>query len=402
MWQSIKNWFSNLAKVFTPIPEKPVFTPPPEVPAVPGIKAKLSWEKNHPERQEWSLKVFNFFFRPQILETIAKATDITAIRPDYHSLSSEQKATVLSELISAMSYYESGWNPKSESVDVGTKGDKNTWSVGLMQMSQTDQKNYGFDMGYTYEDLKTPWPNLHLALKILVRQVERRGKIMIPKGEPGLYWAVLHPGGKYDQSAKIVAMVRSIKFTTTGEKAKAATVPTWFTFAKKFQGKKETDPEFSKYMVPQWRLFGMNLGTIAQSWAAWCGLSAAVALAGVGLDYQKNGALAKNWASFGQEIAWKTEGIPQGAIVQINHVKCGNSSSNHVSMANGDCTASDVTRKGSTIDLYGGNQNSTWKTSTYKTSEICAVRWPKESAKPGRVEKSVKCTSGSAGQESTR
>lgn len=49
-------------------------------------------------------------------------------------------------------------------------------------------------------------------------------------------------------------------------------------------------------MSAQWPLVGLNLGTIAKSWSAWCGLAMAFALFGVGIDYQKNGALARNWA----------------------------------------------------------------------------------------------------------
>lgn len=178
--------------------------------------------------------------------------------------------------------------------------------------------------------------------------------------------------------------------------------PPWYTFAKKYEGKKETDPVFNKEMSAKWSLFGMNLGTIAKNWAAWCGLAMAVSLAGVGLDYQKNGALAKNWAKYGIEIDWRVNGIPQGAIVQINHNKCGSSSGNHVAQANGDCTAEDLLKKDATIDLYGGNQGNTWRVSTFPVAHICAVRWPKDYELPGKVTESVKCTSKKPSGDSTR
>jgi len=203
--------------------------------------------------------------------------------------------------------------------------------------------------------------------------------------------------------------------------------PPWYLFALKFKGKNENDPQFNKEMSAQWKLFGMNLGTIAKSWAAWCGLAMAVALAGVGADYQKNGALARNWAAYDIEINWQQDGIPQGAIVQINHVKCGSESSNHVAQANGDCAAADlvemkkVTKKdkdgkpydvyvpqvraNANIDLYGGNQGNTWKVSTYSAKEICAVRWPKnvkDFPKPAPILKSLNCSSKNKDNESTR
>lgn len=182
--------------------------------------------------------------------------------------------------------------------------------------------------------------------------------------------------------------------------------PPWYLFALKFKGKKETDPEFNKEMSTKWSLFGMNLGTIAKSWAAWCGLAMAVALSGVGIDYQRNGALAKNWAKYGVEIEWKQDGIPQGAIIHLNHKAiCNTSGNNHVAQANGDCTAEDLLKKDATIDLYGGNQGNTWRVSTFPAAHICAVRWPKDVKdypKPGPIKKSVDCTSKKSTGDSTR
>lgn len=181
--------------------------------------------------------------------------------------------------------------------------------------------------------------------------------------------------------------------------------PPWYLFALQFKGKNESDSSFNKEMSAKWPLVGLKLGTIAQSWAAWCGLAMAVALAGVGVDYQRNGALAKNWASYGVAIDWKKDGIPQGAIVQLNATSCSSSSGNHVSQAEGDCTPEHLAKSGATIDLYGGNQGNSWKVSTYKVSKLCAVRWPKDVKdypKPGRITKDLKCTSGSDSGESTR
>lgn len=182
--------------------------------------------------------------------------------------------------------------------------------------------------------------------------------------------------------------------------------PPWYLFALKYKGKNENDPEFNKEMSAKWSLFGMKLGTIAKSWAAWCGLAMAVTLAGVGVDYQKNGSLAKNWAKYGVEVEWKKDGVPQGAIIHINHnADCSSSSSNHVAQANGDCTAEDLLKKDATIDLYGGNQGNTWRVSTFPAAHICEVRWPKDVKdypKPGPITKSVNCTSKKSTGDSTR
>ncbi|MGZ3770076.1 MAG: TIGR02594 family protein [Bdellovibrio sp.] len=144
-----------------------------------------------------------------ILET---ASDIEKIRPDYHSLSRENQIKVFVELIKATCYFESGYNPKAASVDVGTKENKDTWSVGLLQMSVVDQSNYGLRFGYSYEDLLKPLPNLTLGVAVLAKQVAKHGKLIIKRGEPGLYWATLCEGGRYDKSASIIKRVQELKF----------------------------------------------------------------------------------------------------------------------------------------------------------------------------------------------
>jgi hypothetical protein len=185
------------------------------------------------------------------------------------------------------------------------------------------------------------------------------------------------------------------------EKRKAAP---WFVFAKSNQGKVETDPGFNKSMSSKWYLVGLpSFKSIIGSTRAWCGLACAVSLASIGLQYQKDGAAAINWDKFGNRIVWKSEGIPQGAIVRINHgLNCSSSKGNHVAMADGDCAPADLLKSGATINLYGGNQGNAWKVSTYSAREICSVTWPKDYAKPPTITKSVNCSGSKRSAESTR
>lgn len=231
------------------------------------------------------------------------------------------------------------------------------------------------------------WPDF---VRTLQKALNLRGETLQVDGDPGPKTrAALE---KYDIT--ITATPKASKPATSDSGAKKD--PPWYSFAKTFDGKGESDSAFSKMMSAKWPLVGLNLGTIAKSWAAWCGLAMAVALSGVGIDYQKNGALARNWAKYGQEVNWKVDGIPKGAIVQINHTKCGNEASNHVAVANGDCTAAQLLKAGATIDLYGGNQGNSWKNSTFSAGTICAVRWPKDVKDfplPGKITKSEKCSS---------
>lgn len=184
--------------------------------------------------------------------------------------------------------------------------------------------------------------------------------------------------------------------------------PPWLDEAKKMEGKKETDPELQKVMIPLWRkLFNRSFKSITV--VAWCGLGAAAALFWAGLPVQPGGEMARNWGKYGVSIDYKTNGAPKGAIVWINHSgKCGpKDSGNHVTQMNGDCTAEDLLKKDATFDGYGANQGNAWKVSTYSASDICAVRWvdKEECLKvypdktfcnlPAKVTKSNKCTSSS-------
>lgn len=180
--------------------------------------------------------------------------------------------------------------------------------------------------------------------------------------------------------------------------------PPWYDAAKKQEGKKETDSKFAAIMVPLWKkLFNRSIGTIATSTAAWCGLAMAAALYWGGQEWQAGGEMARNWGKYGVGIEWKKNGAPKGAIVWINHSgDCTSSKNNHVTQMNGDCTAEDMVKPNATFDGFGGNQQNTWKVSTYSAKTICAVRWPKDYPFPSKVTKSVKCTSSGNSKESTQ
>lgn len=170
----------------------------------------------------------------------------------------------------------------------------------------------------------------------------------------------------------------------------------WFWWAKQHEGKVETNSTFSKFMSGFWKFVGLpQFNTIAGNTFAWCGLFIASALISTNLSYQKDGAGAKNWDKYGQKIEWRVNGIPQGAIVRINSKgDCKSASGNHVTFANGDCTASDLLKSGATFSGYGGNQGNAAKISSYSVSKICSVRWPSEYELPKKVLKSVNCSNG--------
>lgn len=165
----------------------------------------LSWEAGHPERKAWSETLWRLI--GEHYDSFEKAKDTSFFAPNIANMTRAEKMRAWAEIIVAMCYYECAWNPASAGKDVGPD-EHNFWSVGLLQLSQVDQKNYGFQFGFTWEDLKDPHKNLKLGLAILARQFDKRGVWLIRKGEGGLYWAVIHPGGKYDKSEAIRARVQ--------------------------------------------------------------------------------------------------------------------------------------------------------------------------------------------------
>ena len=170
---------------------------------------KLEWEQGHPERAVWTQALMAEAAQKQA--SFDKATDWPTFCPGYAKLDSGTKQQVIATLIEWVAYYESSWDPTNNSVDVGQQDDPNSWSVGLLQMSVTDQQNYGFGFGYTFKDLQDGPKNLHLGMAIMGRQLERYRLIAIPAGHKGLYWSTLHPGGKYDQTQPIARKTRAIR-----------------------------------------------------------------------------------------------------------------------------------------------------------------------------------------------
>ncbi|MGZ3796484.1 MAG: transglycosylase SLT domain-containing protein [Pseudobdellovibrionaceae bacterium] len=298
-----------------------------------------------------------------ILET---ASDIEKFRPDYHSLSRENQIKVFVELIKATCYFESGYNPKSASVDVGTKENKDTWSVGLLQMSVVDQSNYGLRFGYTYDDLLKPLPNLTLGVAVLAKQVTKHGKIILKRGEPGLYWSTLcdKPNGKVNS---IIKRVQELKFESLPIPPKFESKPEvetpwrdWF-IGRKGWSEFSHDKELSK----GWSLTKncKNFKTVIGKEHAWCGMSLATALNSCGYKIPEQCETALKWKEYGTPIDWKIKGIPKGAIVVLATSHVTTSDKNH---APGEYV----------VNCLGGNQGNSINVTNYSLSNVAAVRWP--------------------------
>jgi hypothetical protein len=161
---------------------------------------------------EWDAYISLFYtMNTGMFENICNNPDILKIRPDFNTLNKDQKLKVVAYFWRAVALFESGYNPKCQSVDVGTKNNKDTWSVGLLQMSVVDQTNHKINLNFNFNDLLNPMNNLNLAMRVMDKQIVNRHNILIHKGMPGIYWATICPGGRYDKSATIIKMVQSFK-----------------------------------------------------------------------------------------------------------------------------------------------------------------------------------------------
>lgn len=174
--------------------------------------------------------------------------------------------------------------------------------------------------------------------------------------------------------------------------------------AKKHEGKTEFMPAFNAWLSGFWPKAGLpGYKTIIGTSFAWCGLFVLAMNSEVGQDWVKGAAGARNWSKYGVAFDWKQNGIPRGAVVHINgQGNCASSSGNHVTFADGDCTAADLKKSGASFPGFGGNQGNAVKRSNYPVKNICAVRWPSEIPLPSRVDKSVDCQSKPSDKESTR
>lgn len=186
---------------------------------------KLGWEVKVPARKSWSIYVYSTVANeePQMLAD-NPAQDVGEFCPRYNTLTRDQRLNFWGQLISAMAYYESAWNPlsrfweKSMGVDPITGG--NVYSEGLLQLSYQDIRPYKFcefdwskDKSLAANDPKKtildPAKNLRCGVKILAKQLTREKMIGSTKG---VYWAVLMRNSTRHKIPQIAALTKSLSF----------------------------------------------------------------------------------------------------------------------------------------------------------------------------------------------
>ncbi len=186
------------------------------------INFSPTWEKK-PEARAWSEFLYDLIDR-ELFVDLDKVTDMTRFCPTYKKLDREHKIYAWLELVSQMTYYESGWSPVSRmQEDMGTDPvtKKPVFSEGLMQLSYQDTVNYPKLL--KYPDCKIDWSkdkdlavkdpnktilnpyiNLECGSRILADQIKRKRKIAMSSG---VYWAVLRDNPYQFWKAKVVDQI---------------------------------------------------------------------------------------------------------------------------------------------------------------------------------------------------
>lgn len=178
--------------------------------------APLSWEKSHPERKVWSDLARTT--AGVVLRDLNKAKDVARFCPKYASLSTFDRVQFWAELVSTMAYFESGWKPDTVFKEPAPL---NNESIGLLQLSVSDAKNYPFcaPIG-TRSAIMDPLKNLDCGIRIMAKWIGKHEKVtgshfeVNSKGKTvelfeggSIYWSVLREKRKLPE---VLAMVKKL------------------------------------------------------------------------------------------------------------------------------------------------------------------------------------------------
>lgn len=206
----------------TPVPA-PAPTPVP-APSQPSSSSKypLLWEAKSASNKAWSEFVYKVIREELANKLMAGTSDIEQFCPRYHTLDNEQRVNFWGLLISAMTKYESNFNPLSRMQETTMGTDpvtkKPVYSEGLLQLSYQDtqwatyckidwQKDKNLSPTDPKKTILDPYINLDCGLKIFANLVYKKNAIGV---KSGAYWAVIIPGGKYTKLAEIQALTKKM------------------------------------------------------------------------------------------------------------------------------------------------------------------------------------------------
>lgn len=200
-------------------------TPPADVPESPVALVAALWEKPHPDDgPDWTSYAFEVV-RDYGANLIAGTSDTKDFCPAYSTLNKDQKISFWVYLVSAMTKYESGFDPtnryKESTMGTDPVTKQPVYSEGLLQLSYQDSRNYSFCNQFDWEKDKLlsprdprktildPYKNLNCGIRILNQIVGSHKAIAFGSGH---YWAVLKSSSSHHRIKEIQALTNQILF----------------------------------------------------------------------------------------------------------------------------------------------------------------------------------------------
>ncbi len=180
----------------------------------------LLWEAAHPDGDDWSDHLLPMIQQNHASAFLPGASDVTNFCPKYHSLNDTKRIQFWGYLISAITKFESAFDPTSRMSEPSLGTDKVTkstvYSEGLLQLSYQDagwipncEINWEKDKNLGPKDprktILNPYINLNCGTWILANQIRNRNQIAVSSG---VYWAVLRPG--HPRLSSIQALTRQM------------------------------------------------------------------------------------------------------------------------------------------------------------------------------------------------
>ena len=175
----------------------------------------LGWETKNPNNKGWTK--ITVAAVEKHFQKLNLAEDTELFCPDYTFLQEETKKQFWAEFISAMAFYESGWNPYSQLTEISLGTDSVTGKVvtseGLLQLSYGDTKwakwcNFSWEEDNknnpTITTILAPKNNLECGIGILSNQIKKHHKIVIEKRA---YWSILKINHRYQKIDQIRKMI---------------------------------------------------------------------------------------------------------------------------------------------------------------------------------------------------
>jgi hypothetical protein len=170
----------------------------------------LVWEKDHPERLNWSREL-----RTQVrlkLVDFVKAKDWDLFCPKFKSLTDDQKVDAISTMAVGMALFESSYKAETvyhEPPPLGVD------SVGLFQLSYEDNMKW-CSMNKAKGNLKDALVNIQCAVPMMAKLISQDGVVRsgdkLPRNERkgvSRYWSVTWPSKHLKE---ISASVKSLSF----------------------------------------------------------------------------------------------------------------------------------------------------------------------------------------------